>query len=150
VHAEGVGIVARVGLLVQAQLVLKENAAIAQRGTKETHHEGTGVVDEARRRSDDDEASYCSRGDACGEEGAWTKIQQSISTMLRARKARNRTMTNTKERSSPTIEGLPKWSHSMTIHVKAQVEAQRWVISAAIPAWVPGILRITQSKCLLS
>jgi hypothetical protein len=60
VHAEGVGIVARVGLLVQAQLVLEENAAIAQRGTKETHHEGTGVVDEARRRSDDDEASYSS------------------------------------------------------------------------------------------
>jgi hypothetical protein len=84
VHAEGVGIVARVGLLVQAQLVLEENADIAQRGAKETHHEGTGVVDEARRRSDDDEASYSSRGDACGEEEARTKIQQSISTMLRA------------------------------------------------------------------
>jgi len=37
----------------------------------------------------------------------------------------------------------------MTIQVKAQVEAQRWVISAAMPAWVPGILRITQSKCNL-
>jgi hypothetical protein len=57
VHAEGVGIVAHVGLLVQAQLVLEENADIAQRGAKETHHEGTGVVDEARRRSDDDKAS---------------------------------------------------------------------------------------------
>jgi hypothetical protein len=38
----------------------------------------------------------------------------------------------------------------MTIQVKAQVEAQRWVISAAMPAWVPGILRITQSKCNVS
>jgi len=84
VHAEGVGIAARVGLLVQTQFVLEENAAIAQRGAKETHHEGTGVIDEARRRSDDDKASYSSRGDACGEKEARTKIQQSISTMLRA------------------------------------------------------------------
>ena len=91
VHAERVDSVARVGLLVQAEFVLEENADIAQRGAKETHHEGTGVIDEARRRSDDDKASYSSRGDACGEKEARTRIQQSISTMLRAS---NTAMTN--------------------------------------------------------
>ena len=90
-HAEGVGIAARVGLLVQAELVLEDNAAIAQRGAKDTHHEGAGVVDEARRRSDDDEPGYSSRGDACGEKEARTRIQQSISTMLRSS---NTAMTN--------------------------------------------------------
>jgi len=34
----------------------------------------------------------------------------------------------------PTIVGFPLWSHSMTIQVKAQLEAARWVISAAMPA----------------
>jgi hypothetical protein len=77
VHAEGVDSVARIGLLVQAELVLEENADIAQRGAKETHHECTSVVDEARRRSNDDEASHSSRGDACGEEEVRTKIQHS-------------------------------------------------------------------------
>jgi hypothetical protein len=35
------------------------------------------VVDEARCRSNDDEASHSSRGDACGEEEVRTKIQHS-------------------------------------------------------------------------
>ncbi len=35
----------------------------------------------------------------------------------------------------------------MTIQVKAQLEAARWVISAAMPAWVP---EITNSKCNVS
>ncbi len=63
VYAEGVGIVALVGLLVQLQLVLDKNEAVAQRGANKTHHEPTCVVDVASRRSDDDKPSNSSGND---------------------------------------------------------------------------------------
>jgi hypothetical protein len=63
VYAERVGIVALVGLLVQSQLVLEKNEAVAQRGANETHNEPTCVVDVASRRSDDDKPSNSSGND---------------------------------------------------------------------------------------
>ena len=61
VHAEGVGVVALTGLLVQADPVLEHDTAVAQRRPNEAHHERTSVVDVASRRSDDNEASDSSR-----------------------------------------------------------------------------------------
>ena len=61
VHAEGVGVVALVGLLVHADLVLDHEAAVAQWRANEAHHERTSVVDKASRGSDDNKASDGSR-----------------------------------------------------------------------------------------